>query len=103
MAEFFDPVVFEFPDWQAKTVVETDVDFIKKCDLLVSNMWKFGAGSIMEMVYAKIAQKSVILLTTKELLGPWLEYHSNMVVFSEEELYQAISDFIDDYHAKEVD
>jgi nucleoside 2-deoxyribosyltransferase len=86
--EIYDPVKFEWDEIiskekvetleedASKMIVETDLEYIKKCDVVLAGVWKFSAGTMMELVYATRFNKIIFVICPNELRGPWIKYHS---------------------------
>lgn len=92
--EWGDPCDFEVGLKSAEEVVEMDKNWIRTCDFLVVNMWKIGAGTCMEMFFANMIGKPILLLTKEEFVGYWLRHHSARVIFEEDQLLKSVEDFI---------
>ncbi len=82
----FDPMQFEFkmdkkisPDEWAKLIVETDLNVINKCSVVLANMWKYGAGTCMEIMHAHRHGVPVITVFN-QAEDPWLRFHSMKIV-----------------------
>lgn len=110
--DFIDPLDFYFnmhegehrPDCEDrvdyKVVVETGLQGISKSDFVISKLFAYSPGTLMEMAYSKVYMKPVILLTKEDLCGPFVKYHSNHVCYTESELDFVISNFVDDFYAR---
>jgi len=78
--KWFDPVEFEVDITNHNELVEKDLKYLFKSDLVVCNMWKPGIGTAMELVYAKL--KNIPVLSVVPLgvdVSPWLRYHSTWI------------------------
>ena len=74
----------------AKKIVEYDLNFIKKVDVIVVIFNKPSYGSGIEMYVAKQLKKFVILLAKKQIPTPWAVHFSNLIVTNEKELVAAL-------------
>ena len=71
-------------------IVEKDLKDLKKSDILLIYAPKPSWGTAMEMVYAYIQSKQIITVAPEKEMSPWLKYHSDLIVFSFEELLEVL-------------
>lgn len=93
--EFHDPVEFETKEMTSEQLVDNDIAHIEMCSLFIGNVWKFSGGTMMEVVYAWKDNSHVILMAPKENAGPWLKYHSDEIVHTEEDLDKCIERYLE--------
>jgi nucleoside 2-deoxyribosyltransferase len=84
----------DFRDKQdlAKRIVEHDLEFIKKGDVIVAIINRPSYGTAVEMFVAKKLGKKVISYSEKEVPTPWPIAFSDIVVRSYNELISALRD-----------
>ena len=70
--EFYDPDEFET---YKVNIVNIDKWYIDKCDIVFANVTRLSVGTSMEIIYAWIKGKPVILVCPDNLLSPWHKYH----------------------------
>jgi len=73
-----------------KKIVEHDLNYIKKCDVIVVILNKPSIGTSIEMVYAKENMKKVILLAENKVPTPWPIYYSDYIVKNKKELIKIL-------------
>ena len=56
-------------------IVESDLDDIKKADIILANCYKPSAGTSMELVYTTLLGKVILSAASP---SPWVKYHSDM-------------------------
>jgi nucleoside 2-deoxyribosyltransferase len=65
----------------AAHIVETDLNDIKLCGVMLANPWKFSIGTAMEYPYARFYGKEVVTVwTAGTIVHPWINVHSTLVV-----------------------
>jgi nucleoside 2-deoxyribosyltransferase len=64
---------------EIENIVERDLLLLKRSDILIAFIEKLTAGTIMEMVYAKILGKKIYVINPKFDLWNdiWLSYHTD--------------------------
>ncbi len=74
----------------SKRLVESDLRYVKKADVVVvaANAPSYGTG--IEMFVAKNRGKKVVLLAKKPMPTPWPVHFSSQVVTSERELIRVL-------------
>lgn len=84
--------VKDFRDKQdlAKRIVEHDLEFIKKGDVIVAIINEPSYGTAIEMFVAKKLGKKVIAYSEKEIPTPWPIAFSDIIVRSCDELISAL-------------
>ncbi|MCX8150739.1 MAG: nucleoside 2-deoxyribosyltransferase [Candidatus Bathyarchaeota archaeon] len=60
--------------------VQRDLEDAERCDIMVVYMPKISAGACMELFYAKLKGKKIIVVSDMECLSPWITYHSDIIV-----------------------
>ena len=71
-------------------IVEKDLKDLKKSDILLIYAPKPSWGTAMEIVYAYMQSKQIITVVPEKEISPWLKYHSDLIVFSFEELLEVL-------------
>ena len=71
-------------------IVEKDLKDLKKSDILLIYAPKPSWGTAMEIAYAYMQSKQIITVAPKKEISPWLKYHSDLIVFSFEELLEVL-------------
>ncbi len=71
-------------------IVEKDLKDLKKSDILLIYAPKPSWGTAMEIVYAYLQSKQIITVAPEKEISPWLKYHSDLIVFSFEELLEVL-------------
>jgi len=68
-----------YSDGEVEKIVETDLDLIDSCDVLVAYIEKPTFGTIMEIVYANNSGKKVYVINPDGTLWNdiWLRYHTD--------------------------
>ena len=74
----------------AADFVERDLADIERCDVLIAYLPKLSAGTCMELFYAKLKGKKVIVVSEMDCLSPWIVVHCDMILRSIEELEDAL-------------
>jgi nucleoside 2-deoxyribosyltransferase len=75
--DILDPMVRDYRDTcldDYKYIVESDLDDVKKADIVLANCYKPSAGTSMELVYASQMGKKVYSASSP---SPWVKYHSD--------------------------
>ena len=75
-----------------KEIVEHDLGYLDKADVVVVLSNTPSYGTAIEMYSAKKSGKKVIFLLSEKIPTPWPLYFSDYVVKDEEELYKVLSD-----------
>lgn len=95
--EFFDPMEFEgiaectqTPKEMGEKLVKMDVSYISKSDIIVANMWKLSIGTIMELVYASIEQKTIFVICSKQFESLWLLAHATKVFRTIDQVFEEL-------------
>ncbi len=98
--DFLDPTVRNFNgdlDYsatisdKAKEIVEADLSDIRQADILLANIHKYSAGTLMEVFFAKNQNKTVVCVVPESCLNDiWIKYHSNLITTN----FQAAFDYI---------
>jgi nucleoside 2-deoxyribosyltransferase len=71
-----------------KEIVEGDKDDIRESDVLLVNYDKPSVGTSMEIYFAWLLGKPIIVVARPEtVISPWLRYHSTKIVNSFEEAF----------------
>lgn len=66
-----------------KLLVELDKFDIASSNVLLANVWKYSAGTMMEIPYAHSLGKLVVVVNNLgRPISPWVGYHSTIVVSS---------------------
>jgi nucleoside 2-deoxyribosyltransferase len=84
--------------FDAIEIVSMDLLALSESDLVlaeVMNALHFYVGTFMEMVYAKIMNKPVILVTNLFKLSPWIKYHSTAIFSDLNDAIEYIGDAYD--------
>lgn len=100
--EFYDPCEFEFKEMTSKVIVKTDLKYVKKCDVVVANVWKISAGTVMEIAYAWWYGKTIVILAKRKHVGAWLQHHSTICVETEKDLDKMIEIYHNDKLAEKL-
>jgi nucleoside 2-deoxyribosyltransferase len=80
-------------------IVENGLALLRTCDFVIFDCsienWNY-VGCIFEMAYAYQMRKPIIVYTgtTNNNKRPWLRYHANKIVITEEALVEAVSDLV---------
>lgn len=63
-------------------IVEGDLNELRMCDGIVANIFQQSFGTAMEIAYAKLLGKAVIIITKdrKDLVSPWITYHADLII-----------------------
>ncbi len=75
--KIIDPMIVVDQNASSLEIVETDIELISICDLLIVIINRYTAGSIMEMVYAKFVDIPVYAIISSDKIAndPWLIEH----------------------------
>jgi nucleoside 2-deoxyribosyltransferase len=73
--------------------IQRDLDDADRCDIMVVYMPILSAGACMEMFYAKLKGKNVIVVSEIKCLSPWIVFHSDTIVNSFSQLEQTLKKF----------
>jgi nucleoside 2-deoxyribosyltransferase len=74
----------------AADFVRRDLEDAEKCDVMIVYMPRLSAGACMELFYAKLKGKKVIVISDMDCLSPWIVVHSDKIVARFEELEAAL-------------
>lgn len=81
-------------DFHVDAIVQGDMNCIQACDVVLMNFTKPSVGSSMEVFFAHSIGKPVVVLhSAPGRLSPWLQYHSEKVVFTEEAVLLWLKEF----------
>ena len=70
--------------------VKRDLDDTERCDVMVVYLPKLSAGACMELFYAKLKGKKVMVVSELECLSPWILVHSDVVLKGINQLEEAL-------------
>ena len=79
-----------WPNVPAAGFVQRDLDDAERCDVMVVYLPKLSAGACMELFYAKLKGKKIVVVSDMECLSPWIIIHSDAIVKSFNELEEAL-------------
>ncbi len=74
----------------AADFVRRDLEDAEKCDVMIVYLPKVSAGACMELFYAKLKGKKVIVISDMDCLSPWIVVHSDQIIARFEELEDAL-------------
>jgi len=74
--------------------IKRDLDDIEKCDVMVVYLPKLSAGACMELFYAKLKGKTVMVVSDLECLSPWILAHADVVLKEIDQLEEALKQAI---------
>lgn len=82
-----------FGDKEYITLVEADLDDIRKADALLAYVWKTSGGTSMELVWAHdiLHIPTIVVVPNLAIVGPWVRYHAHYVVDNFEEAYELLT------------
>ncbi|MBI5355807.1 MAG: hypothetical protein HZB68_05120 [Candidatus Aenigmarchaeota archaeon] len=83
---------FRDEDELCQRIVNHDLEYVDKADVLVVIFNGPSYGTAMEMYYAKQKGKKIVLLAEKEIATPWPVHFSDYVVKSQDELFRVLRD-----------
>ena len=90
---------YENPDYLGKLhheIVELDKRDIRNCDVLLVRYLRPSAGTCMEILYAWMLGKPVVIWCDKDtILSPWVSYHSTSIVHSFDAMIQKIMEVME--------
>lgn len=75
----FDPTDKKYDRKTPKNLVMQDLELINNSDFVIVYFDKPSVGTSMEMFYAFVMGKTVLTITNKKTLSPWLVYHSTKI------------------------
>jgi nucleoside 2-deoxyribosyltransferase len=78
----------------ASDFIKRDLDDIEKCDIMVVYLPKLSAGACMELFYAKLKGKEVMVVSDLECLSPWILAHADVVLKEIDQLEEALKQAI---------
>lgn len=68
-----------------KELVRSDLNLLRRSDAIIAIMARASIGTSMELLYAQLWGKITVLVTGYQTLyHPWLWYHSDKVIYSED-------------------
>ena len=89
--EVIDPLELrDFRGLEEEKMVEIVEKDLKKSDILLIYALKPSWGTAMEIVYAYLQSKQIITVAPEKEISPWLQYHSDILVSSFDELLQVL-------------
>lgn len=94
--EYLDPMARDYrgkEDESVNDIVEGDKADIRQCDFVIANARVPSAGTSMEILYAHLHQIPVFSIVG-DRVSPWVRYHSEAVVKSEEEACKAVRNYL---------
>ncbi len=74
----------------ASDFIKRDLDDTERCDVMVVYLPKLSAGACMELFYAKLKGKKVMVVSELECLSPWILAHSDVVLKEIDQLEEAL-------------
>ena len=63
-----------------KDFIQRDLEDIEKCDILIAYLPKLSAGTCMEIFYAKMKSKKVVIILELANASPWITAHSDVLI-----------------------
>jgi len=60
-----------------KTIVETDLGLIDKCDGIIAFVEEGVLGTAMEIQYARLTNKRIFIITNDYTYHPWIRYYAD--------------------------
>ena len=76
----------------SRQIVNHDLEYVKKADVLVVLAWMPSYGAAIEMFVAKNSGKKIVLLAKDPVPTPWFINFSDYLVTTEEELIKLLRD-----------
>ena len=77
--EIFNPRRFEIKGMNHYDLINLDLQYILRSDIVLANITRLSAGTSMELVYSRQFKKETHLICKKALLSPWHLGHSDFV------------------------
>lgn len=77
---YYNPCDFEVAGMTPNELVKTDIDYIKKSDILLARIWdEYTAGTVMEIQFAhNIGVKTIVMINFEP--SPWILAHSDICI-----------------------
>ncbi len=60
--------------------IKRDLEDVEQCDVRVVYLPRLSAGACMEMFYAKMKRKKVVVISKMDCLSPWILAHADAVL-----------------------
>lgn len=76
----------------AEEIVRQDLDFIKESDVVVALIDRPSFGVAMEIYFAKIMGKRIVIMSKKRVPSPWPIAFSDQIIHNEEQLVLALKE-----------
>lgn len=76
----------------AEEIVRQDLDFIKESDVVVALIDRPSFGVAMEIYFAKIMGKRIVIMSKKRVPSPWPIAFSDQIIRNEEQLVLALKE-----------
>jgi len=73
--------------------IQRDLDDADRCDIMVVYLPILSAGACMEMFYAKMKGKKIIVVSEIDCLSPWIIAHSDIVLKNIDQLEDTLKKF----------
>lgn len=78
-------------DEAAEQIVELDKTDVEVCDVLLANCPRPSYGTAMEILYAWLMLKPVVvILPPEQPVSPWIRYHATVVVHTLDDALHAL-------------
>jgi nucleoside 2-deoxyribosyltransferase len=74
----------------AKKIAVRDLDLVKESDVVVALVERPSYGVAIEVYFAKMTGKKVVLMSRGKMPSPWPMAFSDQIVYDEEELISAL-------------
>ncbi len=78
----------------ASDFIKRDLEDVEQCDVMVVYLPKLSAGACMEMFYAKLKGKKVVVISEMDCLSPWILAHADVVLEKIDLLEESLKQFI---------
>ncbi len=78
----------------AADFIKRDLEDVEQCDVIVVYLPKLSAGACMEMFYAKLKEKKVVVISEMDCLSPWILAHADVVLEKIDLLEESLKQFI---------
>ncbi len=78
----------------AADFIKRDLEDVEQCDVMVVYLPKLSAGACMEMFYAKMKGKKVVVISEMDCLSPWILAHADVVLEKIDLLEESLKKFI---------
>lgn len=66
-------------NFSPKEIINSDLNCLKQCDLLVAFLPTISAGTCMELFYGKLMNKETVVITPMDDLSPWIIGHADHI------------------------